>query len=60
MLLLLCGLPPSEPEQLEEAPDTVFDRMVFSFDLVGASLTLYSNERPLVSYFLSFKPLGRF
>lgn len=29
--------------------------MVFSFDLVGASLTLYNNEKPLVSYLWSIK-----
>lgn len=33
----------------EQASDSVWDEMVFSFDLAGASLTLYSDERVLVS-----------
>ncbi|KAL9969256.1 hypothetical protein ACROYT_G021452 [Oculina patagonica] len=37
----------AEPGAPEEAAVTVWDQMVFSFDLVGASLTLYSNERTL-------------
>ena len=41
--------PVIEPAELEEASDSVWDQMVFSFDLAGASLTLYGNERPLVS-----------
>ena len=39
----------TEPELPDQASDTVWDQMVFSFDLAGASLTLNSNERPLVS-----------
>ncbi|KAJ7363706.1 hypothetical protein OS493_009869 [Desmophyllum pertusum] len=37
----------SEPGPPEEASDAVWDQMVFSFNLVGARLTLYSNESPL-------------
>ena len=39
---------PLDLHQPEEAAVTVWDRMVFSFDFVGASLTLYSNEETLV------------
>ena len=39
----------TEPDVPVENAETVWDRMVFSFDLVGASLTLYNNEKPLVS-----------
>ncbi|XP_068698299.1 intermembrane lipid transfer protein VPS13C-like isoform X1 [Montipora foliosa] len=37
------------PNQPEETATTVWDQMVFSFDFVGASLTLYSNEATLDS-----------
>lgn len=33
----------------EQASDSVWDELVFSFDLAGANLTLYSDERVLVS-----------
>lgn len=39
---------PLDLHQPEEVAVTVWDRMVFSFDFVGASLTLYSNEETLV------------
>ena len=39
----------TEPGVPEETAKTVWDRMVFSFDLSGASLILYNNETPLVS-----------
>ena len=39
----------TEPGVPEETAKTVWDRMVFSFDLAGASLILYNNETPLVS-----------
>lgn len=49
----------TEPELPDQASDTVWDQMVFSFDLAGASLTLYSNERPLVSCFAIYRILQK-
>jgi len=39
---------PLDLHQPEEAAVTVWDRMVFSFDFVGANLTIYNNEETLV------------
>ena len=49
----------TEPELPDQASDTVWDQMVFSFDLAGASLTLYSDEKPLVSYFAIYRILKK-
>lgn len=45
----MCDLS-TEAELVEENPVTVWDHMVFSFDLTGVSLTLYSKEKDLVSH----------
>ena len=37
----------TEPGVPEETAKTAWDRMVFSFDLAGASLILYNHETPL-------------
>ena len=48
-VLILCLYLVLEPGISTDECDTAWDQMVFSFELAGASLTLYSNERPLVS-----------